>query len=208
MTTQGATDIDLTVDIGGHEGTLASVEELRDELTQALWLGSRKISVTAAGKCEGARVALSLVLEPTYPVVLVVYHGETPRWRETLRAVVERELPPESPDPRRHWRWVAPIVGCCWAATIYLIGSRIPLSLGAPHLSRAVKIGLFAFAQLADVWAGAYWAWLAFRLWLPSLERLPDTAVSLWDRRRAWVQVGVSLWVTIVLALLTVHAAS
>jgi len=63
METVGLTGITLSVQIGDHEGNLASIQELRDELTEARWLAARRIRVhLSPGK--GNDASLSLILEP------------------------------------------------------------------------------------------------------------------------------------------------
>jgi hypothetical protein len=108
METVGLTGIALNVEIGDHEGSLASSQELRNELTETLWLASRRIGVSLR-PLDGDYVMLNLTLGLPEPVLIVGYHGGTPQLLETLRVVVERALPPERPDPRRHWRWIGPM---------------------------------------------------------------------------------------------------
>lgn len=213
MGTVGYEHTTLKVEIGNHEGELASSDDLRHELTEALWLGSDRITVAMtstvnAGPGQGWP-GLVMVLSPGEPVLGVSYYGGTPQLRETLRVVVERTLPPEHPDPRRRWRWLGPIVGCAYAATFLLIISRLPRLSHHPilHVSGAITdaIGVVGFAL--NVAFGTYFTWLAFQLWFPPRERLPDSARSHWDRRRGWFQVGVGLWVTLVLGVLALPVA-
>lgn len=196
----GATDITLRVQIGDHEGTLAP-QDLRNELTEALWLGSRAISVLLSPS-DYNQVHLSVALSLPEPVLFLTFHGGTTQSRETLRAMVERALSKERHDPRRHWRWVGPIVGCAYAATVWLIGTRVPDAGVEWHVSPTVRDILTVLSPTLNVAIGTWWSWFAFRLWFPPLERLPDTAKTHWDRRRAWVQVGLGLWFSLVLGLL------
>lgn len=208
MQTVGLTGITLDVAIGDHEGKLSSVGELRDELTEALWLSSRRIRVRLSpAQYDDTWMAISL--EPDDPVLIALYHGGTLQSRETLRAVVERALP-DRPDPKRHWRWVGPIFGIAYSATLVLISSRLP-GHQSIHTgwSQPVIDGVRASGFILNaVIGGVLWPWWAFRLWFPALERLPDKGESLWDRRRGWVQVGVGLWLPLVGILLALHATN
>lgn len=206
MQAAGLTGITLNVAIGGHEGNLASPDELRTELTEALWLGSQSVSVRLSSSHNGY-FSLGLRLELPEPVLFVVYHGGTPHSRETLRAMVERALPPERRDPRRRWRSVGPIVGCAYAATLWVIGTRLPV----PHLhlraSPTFRDALGVISPILNVAVGTYCTWFTYDRWFPPLERLPDTAQSSWDRRRGWLQVCLGLWVTLVVGLLALPPA-
>lgn len=206
MQTIGLTGITLNVEIGDHEGKLGSTQELRDELTEARWLAARRIRVHLwpTGSLDAG---LSLILEPAPPVLFVAYHGEKLQMRETLRAVVDRTLPPERPDLRRRWRWVGPIFGCAVLATAWLIGTRLTLSGIYLRASHTVRYTIIASDFVLGVGIFTYWTWWAFRFWFPPLERLPDSSKSRWDRARGWVKFAVPLWVAVVLALLALPAA-
>ena len=192
----------LVVGTGHYEGTLSSTQELRTELTESRWLGAGRITVSLTA-ADWKDVSASLVLETFGSALRVVYHGGTPQTRETLRAVVERTLPPEPPDPGRRWRWVGAIVGCLFYATLLLILTRIPPIRGSNlRVSNTVSDALVAVGFASSIAVGTTSTWLVYQRWFPSLERLPDTGTSRWDRRRAWVQVALGLWVSLVAIVL------
>jgi hypothetical protein len=206
MQTVGLMGITLNVTIGDHEGVLVSPQALRDELTEELWLSSRKIRVILSP--SDGDTWMSLTLEGPELVLFVSYHGGTPQSRETLRVVVERALP-ERPNPRRHFRWVGPLFGIAYSATLLLIASRFPWHWSIrTGWSQTVIDGVRALDFIFNAVFGMIWPWLAFRFWFPSLERLPDKAESRWDRWRGWVQVAIGLWVTFVIGLLALHATT
>jgi len=209
MAMVGITHTALVVEIGTHEGPLASTQELRNELTEALWLSSRSIRVRIhPSNYEGPGIGVSL--EPGEPVLIVVYHSGTPQARETLRTLVERALPLDPPDPRRHWRWLGPIFGIAFSLTWLLILSRIPRLFHHPlvHLSQSVTDAVDVSLFIALAVSAPSWVWLAFHRWFPPLECLPDTSESLWDRRRTWVQWAVGLWIPLVGILLALPATA
>ncbi|MGC2373829.1 MAG: hypothetical protein WA484_08145 [Solirubrobacteraceae bacterium] len=208
MRTIGITDVTLSVTIGDHEGKLDSLQELRDELTEGRWLSSHVISVSLQPS-EWEHTSLSVRLDSQQPVLFVYYHSGTMQERETMRVVVERALGPEPPDPRRYWRRVGPIFGVLYAATIVLLDSRVIPAHWSIHTgwSRAVRDSIGVAGYLALVASGTYWPWLALQFWFPPLEKLPDTARTHWDRRRAWVQWGLGVWVTVVIGLLALPAS-
>jgi hypothetical protein len=199
MKTIGLNEMTLHVTIGDHEGPLVSTQELRDELTEARWLASRRIRVSMSSSSGVDHPILGLLLEPEAPVMFVSYYGGTVLARETLRLLVERVLPAERPDTRRHWRWVGPLVGCAWEATVILIITRTP-SIPGFHLrqSETGRAALEALSFILAMAAGSGITWLAYRSWFPPLERLPDGGQSRWDRRRTWVQVGLGMWLAII----------
>lgn len=191
----------LRVKIGDHEGSLSSTQDLRTELTESLWLNARRITVNF-NTADWKDASASLILEPLQPVLFVAYSSGTPQARETLRAVVERRLPPETVDPRRRWRWIGPILGCIWFGTAALIGSRLPplgLKLRASATAHDLIYWVSAIALIALT---AYWTRLALQYWFPPLERLPDTAKSRWDRSRAWRLAALGVWATLIIGLL------
>jgi hypothetical protein len=150
---------------------------------------------------------LNLTLALPDPVLTVGYHGGTPQQLEMLRIMVERALPAERPDPRRHWRWVGPIFGVLFSATLWLIGTRTPatwsIHTGWSHdLLSGLRAGFLVF----EIVYGALVARWLFQRWFPKLERLPDTARTRWDRRRGWVQVAIGVWMTVVIGLLALPA--
>lgn len=205
MRTAGVTDqITLMVKVGDHEGRLLP-QDLRNELTEALWLGSQQVTVMLSPD-DYRQVSLSLMLGPPEPVLYLTFQGGTTQTRETLRAVVERALPAERSDTRRNWRWVGPVVGCAYSATIVLLGNALPATGVTVPVSQTFANVLVVLSSVANVAFGAYWTRLAFSRWFPPLERLPDKAETYWDRRRTWVQVFLGLWFSLVLGLLALPA--
>lgn len=201
----GLEQITFIVDFGGHAGTLASLDVLRNELTEALWLDSRRIQVTFfLSDSDPAR--MNLFLEPER-VLYVHYYQGTPQSRETLRNMEERELPPERPDLRRHWRWAGPLIGCAYYGTLALVTSRLPYWHTGWRPSASLRHALSVLGAITPV-IGAVWlvvgTWAIFGRWFPPLERLPDTGQSKWDRRRGWVQFAAAVWVTLAIGLLAV----
>jgi hypothetical protein len=97
----GATMTRLRVDTEEYEGELLSISELRTEITESRWLQAGRITVQLNAS-DWNDATVSVVLKSFEPVLVVVYHSGTPQTRETLRSVVERALPPNRPDSRRH----------------------------------------------------------------------------------------------------------
>jgi hypothetical protein len=196
----------IEVKAGTHSGKLASVTDLRTELTEAIWLAARRIDVSLYS--EGAEApGLTLVLdEPLYrtqPVLHVIYYGGTAGSREVLRNLVERLLPPDQPDPRRHAKWLGPLTGLLFEGTWLLIGTRIPRIKGVhAHVSTTVSVILLVFLGLSVAWLGWYWMGVLLNRWFPALERLPDTGVTRWSRAQVWVGVAIAVWLAVIGAML------
>jgi hypothetical protein len=195
------------VKAGKHSGDVASANDLREAITEAMWLASDTISVTVYS--EGSDAAnLSVILEQPFrryptPALRVLYHGGTAHSRALLRMLIEDALPAEPTDPRRHWRWLGPLCGLLMSGTIALISSRTPTIPGIhAHLSTAARIGLLVTVQVYFIWYGCYLTRLLLSRWFPPLERLADTAATHWSRARMWVGIAFGVWVTVMLGML------
>jgi hypothetical protein len=205
----GQTVRTLEVKAGKHSGDIASADDLREAITEAMWLASDTIRVTLYS--EGSDAAnLTVTLEQPFrrysaPALQVLYHSGTTQSRALLRMLIEDALPAEPADPRRHWRWLGPLVGLLWIGTLVLISSRIPTIPGVhAHLSTAARIGLFVAVQVYSIWYGCYLTRLLLFRWFPSLERLADTGATRWSRARMWVGIALGAWVTVIVGLLAV----
>jgi hypothetical protein len=205
----GQTVRTLEVKAGKHSGDIASADDLREAITETMWLASDTISVTLYS--EGSNAAnLTVTLEQPFrryqtPALRVLYHSGTNQSRGLLRMLVEDVLPAEPADPRRHWRWLGPLVGLLWVGTFALISSRTPPIPGIHvHLSTAARIGLLGSVLVYTIWYGCYLTRMLLSRWFPALERLPDTAETRWSRARTWVGIAFGVWVTVIVGLLAV----
>jgi hypothetical protein len=198
---------DLDVSLGSHSGRLTSVDELDAELTEAIWLSARDISVSAYGDGAEAPSLTVMLAEPPrrsqQPALSVLYYSGTAGSREIVRNMVERILPPDQPDPRRHGRWLGPLLGLLLSGTLLLIISRTPPITGIhAHASTAVKVLGIVWFALYFLWFGWWWTRLLLDRWFPAVERLPDTGETRWSRARVWIGVAISVWVAVVAAML------
>jgi hypothetical protein len=169
MQNAGVTGATLNVTIGDNEGPLDSVQELRDQLTETLWLSSRNIRVRLSAPGIDISPWLSIFIGLQDPV-FVQYHGGTGQARETLRVLVERALGPDPPDPRRHLRWLRPIFGTAYSATLFLAVSRLSTGHWSIHTgwSQSVRHGIAAAVFILNaVIGGVALPRLAFLLWFP-----------------------------------------
>jgi hypothetical protein len=203
----GQTVRTLEVKAGKHSGDIASADDLREAITEAMWLASDTISVTLYSESSDA-ANLTVTLEQPFrrypaPALRVLYHSGTTQSRGLLRMLVEDALPAEPTHPRRHWRWLGPLLGLLMSGTLDLISSRIPTIPGIhAHLSTAARIGLLVAVQIYLIWYGCFLTRLLLSRWFPSLERLPDTAATRWSRARMWVGIALGAWVTVIVGLL------
>jgi len=203
----GQTVRTLEVKVGDHSGEVASADDLRDAITESLWLASDTISVALYS--EGSDAAnLTVTLRQPFlryptPALQVLYHSGTVQSRGLLRMLIEDALPAEPADPRQHWRWLGPLCGLLMSGTLALISSRTPTIPGIhAHLSAAARIGLLVAVQVYFIWYGCYLTRLLLFRWFPPLERLPDTAATRWSRARMWVGIALGAWVTVIVGLL------
>jgi hypothetical protein len=203
----GLKGISLSVEIGDQQGKLASHHELRSELTDALWLRSRRINIWLH-PANYRDTSLGLLLDPAEPVLVVVYRSGSLQARETLRNMLERILPPERPDPRRHAWWLGPILTNAYTATVALLSTRVwPPARHSWHVSPTVFYAIIAAVVIFNGLLGIAFTRFVIGRWCSPLERLPDTGKTLWDRRRGWVQFGIALWVALVGILIALPRA-
>jgi hypothetical protein len=172
------------------------------------WLASDSISVTLYSKGNDAANLTVTFTQPYLqyppPALRVFYHSGTVQSRGLLRMLVEGALPAEPANPRRHWRWLGPLVGLLYGGTITLVSSRIPTIPGIhAHLSTGVGIGLLVALQVGFIWYGCFLTRFLLSRWFPALERLPDTGETRWSRAKTWVGIASGVWVTVVIGVLT-----
>jgi hypothetical protein len=208
LRTAGHEPSTISASAGDHSGELASLSELGEALTEAIWRDAWSVSVsiyTTGSESPSLSVTLREPVNPwrSRPVLEVLYWSGTVATREVVRNLVERLLPSERPDPRRHWRWLGPTIGLLYWGTALLLGSRIPrihgLHVHASTVARAVLIGV---GGILAVWPVCFWVRLLLNRWFPVLERLPDTGETRWSNARVWVGVAIGAWVAIVIGLL------
>jgi hypothetical protein len=109
----------MEVKADDHSGEVASTDELREALTEAIWLQAREIRVSIYSK-DGAN--LSIVLEDRpwskRPPLQVAYHSGSAHARAVLRTLVEAALPDVVPGPERFATHVGVPVGLLFSGTL------------------------------------------------------------------------------------------
>jgi hypothetical protein len=205
MRTLGAPSTTLHVETGGYEGDLGSAADLRDELTEAMWLASNSVQIGI--RSDGPNMILLLGNRYVAPLV-VAYHGGTAQERETLRVLVERALPAERSAPVRRWWGIGLLVGMLFDGGLALISSRIG-RLAHWHVAHGLIVALFVIGQVCGIVAPMLLTRIVLGTWwFPALERLPDTGRTRWAGVRTWVIFGLSAWLAILLAMLALPVRS